>query len=99
MISVKRAGRSLRNTVTDGACPPESLKYPINLSNVEALYGKDAGKVAAAKVTFDAIEVTHVAGQAPVARLVQKVVALSGDEEVVTIPKDTAATAAAQIEK
>lgn len=48
-------------------------------------------------MTFDAIEVTHVAGQAPAARLVQKVVALSGDEEVFTIPKDTA-TAAAQIE-
>ena len=49
-------------------------------------------------MTFDAIEVTHVAGQAPAARLVQKIVALSGDEEVVTVPKDTAATAAAQIE-
>lgn len=74
---------------TDGVYPPESLKYPIELKNVEALRGAKAQPDAAPAMTFD----TMMNG-----RLVEQTVPLSENQEVVTIPKNTAVANAAQIE-
>ena len=84
---------------TDGSHPPEGLKYPIDLTHVEALYGLDAGRVANPKITYDSLETTRsAAGQAPAARLVETTVTLGETLQVTSTPKDTAAVAAEQVE-
>ena len=74
---------------TEGPRPPKSLKYPIDFTDVEAIRGPDAGRVANPKSTFDALEN---------GRLVETTVTLSEALEVTTTLKDTAAAAAAQVE-
>ncbi|KAK4695524.1 hypothetical protein P7C71_g2239, partial [Lecanoromycetidae sp. Uapishka_2] len=70
------------------------LKYPLDLSGVEALRGDSATVIANPTQTFTAIE----SDQHGSARLVEKIVSLSGDQKVVTVPKDVTTTAKEQIE-
>ena len=85
--------------MTEGPHPPETLKYPKNLDNVEALRGPKTKPVTNEKLTVNAIVVAQGAiGQAPAARLVETVVPLSGDQKPISSLKDTAAVTVEQIE-
>ena len=85
--------------MTGGPRPPETLKYPKNLDNVEALRGSKTKPVTNEKLTVDAILVAQGAmGQAPAAQSVEIVVPLSGDQKRVSCLKDTATVTVEQIE-
>ena len=85
--------------MTDGPHPPETLKYPKNFDNVEALRGPRAKPLTNEELIVDAIVVAQGAdGQAPVAQFVETVVPLSGDQQPVNTLKNTVAVAAEQIE-
>ena len=85
--------------MTDGAQPPESLKYPKDLEHVEALRGPKAKPLPEEKMTVKAVEMTvNAASQAPAAQFVEKTHAFNEGQEVVITPMDTAAGAAEQAE-